>query len=264
MNTNLKDEIAQRLQRARGELNSALASGDSSTIELRHAVAAAERDLQAINDEEASNQSASQADINAEILEHATREAETARDHLRAQLAELAQISLPDVGLLTGVAENVQRAGRELQLAREVEAAAQSEHRRLRQRLDELESERRAIVNRRQGGQGDDTADGPRLHLIAADTEGVEKLITNSTEALSRAVAASSSAQAAFDQAQQQFSTIHGAEFKRALDTLAIEVDRCLVRVVNAANANYNLGVDAATYLWRPSAELKSIFAHGR
>lgn len=264
MNESLKFVTTERLNNCRSALHAALESGIGDTDELRRAIADAERDLAAIDAEDAAEREAAEAESEARIAEQATREVEAAANVLREELVNLATVAVPSIELPTGIAENVQRAGAAVQLARDAESAASGRHTSLLQRQQDLQTKRQVIINRRAAGNVNDDTDKADLALVDADIEGLKPLIEGALADLQHAQAVSSTAQQQFDTAQNQWSVVIGDERHRATMCLAEALEASLVRSAQMLGAGYLVGQHPATRLWRPGADLRHVLAHGR
>ena len=260
----LRDAVTTRLHNSQSALDAALEIGSGNTDELRRAVAEAERDLQAINAEEAGEMQAQQDEAEAAMADQAAREVDEAVTSMQADLRELAAIEIPNAALSVDAAMGVQRAGAALSRAREVESAASAKNDRLTQRLSSLMTERQAIVNKRSAGQGDDERDGQRLELIKADAEGLEVLIAAARNELQQAHAAAAAAQTRFDQVQAMWSKAVQDERHRVHKLLTEMLEAALIKAVRAVASGYEVGHHAATYLWQPSVEFQNVLKRGR
>ncbi|MFQ5644703.1 MAG: hypothetical protein ACE5FQ_13550 [Thiogranum sp.] len=260
MNT-LRNTAVERLEKAQAALDHALEAG-TDTAEHHAAVKAFKQDLAEIDTQIAEQQQADVDEIETPLVEQAEQDVADAQREMQDELDELANIEVPRISLQVGYALNVRRAQASLEAAREVEAATRVQHEKLIKRQSDLQSKRQAIINRRMSGQADDASDGQRLETIAADTEGLEHLITNALSELQQAQAAAAQAQQAYDQAYGQWTQARAAEWLHVLNLLTDNLDPLMVKL---AKMIYELdprkGHTMEAIGWRPSLELRQLVA---
>jgi hypothetical protein len=160
---------------AQSALDTALAEG-ADTTEARDRLEAAHAHLRALQLAQDREAASAQAEHAARLQAEAQALVDAATRALYAELTELATLAIPEIALPVSVAAAMIEA-------REQTTKTETRHREhaerlsaLRDRQAALHAEREQIVARRAEGHAE-PKDGARLALLAADLEGVARLI---------------------------------------------------------------------------------------
>nr|WP_093186532.1 hypothetical protein [Thiocapsa sp. KS1] len=176
MNDPIIKKAQDRVVAAQTNLDEALRSG-ADTASAREGLQLATEEVARIGAELARQRDEDVAAFLAEIEAAGVEMAETEQTAVNAHLAALATIPAPTVTLDPGMAARAVKAEREAAAAAAEAKAHGDRVGDLKQRLAALEAERAGIVaNRKPSGRWDDD-DSRKLALIAADHEGLTRLI---------------------------------------------------------------------------------------
>lgn len=162
---------------AQADLDAALAAG-TDTGEARERLRLAEQELKDAQAAQVQDEVAGKDEIIRARMKLVHEELKAATDAANASLKDLTSVIPPTVTLSAVPLENLIRARRQHDEAREALSAHQARVDELNSRLHALTGERQAITARRTAGTRNDAEDGPKLALLNADIEGLQSLIT--------------------------------------------------------------------------------------
>lgn len=234
-----------RVTAAEQALDAALAAG-TDTIEAREGLQLARDELDRVGAELARQQTEDLSVFLREIEEAGDALAAKTTAEINQHLIELATIAAPAVELNPGMASMAVKSEREGAAAASQGKAHRERIGDLKQRLAALEAERAGIVaNRKPNGRWDDDA-GRKLALLAADIEGVSRLIA-AEEKVEPATAAKG-----YNHAAEWAGSIQAAK-SAALLELARTLEARLLEVANIAKAAARNGDMRQRYIPSPA-----------
>ncbi|NCA71684.1 MAG: hypothetical protein EOM91_16705 [Sphingobacteriia bacterium] len=234
-------------------LDAALAAG-TDTTEAREALQLAVDEVDRVGAELARQQTEDVAAFLAEIEQAGAEMATQTATEINAHLAALATIPAPTVVLDSGMAARAVKVEREAAAAAAEAKAHRDRIADLKQRLASLEAERAATgAARKPNGRWDDEA-GRKLALLAADVEGVTRLIASEERA------APAPAGTGYNHGAEWRESINGAK-SAALLELARTLEARLLEVATEARACAVNGDLRGR--WIPSPQLARVVAMG-
>lgn len=228
MNTN---SLRKTVENAQSKLDTLLTNG-LDTIQVRRELKEAQTELIHAEERESKKAPHKGTKNSSERQLEASKVTKEALDELNTDIESFIHLKISPAHLPTYLVENILIGKEKLAAAKNEKEVYSSHMGQLNKRKTDLETERNAIIHRRTSGLRDDDKDAQRLALIDADIKGLEQLIIQKTDSLSRTTTDAEASELA--NAQTAYNTAINIERIRVLREYVAQLETSLVGAAQA------------------------------